>query len=132
MEQLQERLIPSIAAALSASSRIRDQETLQVVDVERVTFTPRFCVSPDARFCNKEVVWSKVASGCAVPVYDASRIEAQAFGGWTPLHNVVDISLCGDPVPGDEPTERIRLLLERGALVSAEDDQGRTPLASDA
>jgi ankyrin repeat protein len=49
-------------------------------------------------------------------------------GGWTPLHNAVDISLCGHPVPGDDPTELIRLLLGRGASVSAEDDQGRTPL----
>jgi len=54
------------------------------------------------------------------------------YRGYTPLHIAVDISIDGTVQngghPGDEPTEMIELLLERGASLLMADDNGRTVL----
>jgi ankyrin repeat protein len=59
-------------------------------------------------------------------------VNRAGYRGYTPLHIAVDISIDGTIQkgghPGDEPTEMIDLLIKRGASISAEDDEGKTPL----
>jgi len=60
-------------------------------------------------------------------------VNGRAHQGCTPLHLAVDVAIerviqTGGQ-PGDERTELIQLLLDRGASLLATDDAGRTPLS---
>lgn len=58
-------------------------------------------------------------------------VNQPGYRRYTPLHIAVDISIDGTIQrggnPGDEPTEMIELLLNRGASF-CQDDQSKTPL----
>ncbi|AZN41601.1 ankyrin repeat domain-containing protein [Paenibacillus albus] len=59
-------------------------------------------------------------------------INFKSYGGWTPLHAAVDISIDGTiqtgGKPGDEPTEIIKYLLDNGADRNILNRNGQTPL----
>ncbi|ANF97870.1 ankyrin repeat domain-containing protein [Paenibacillus bovis] len=61
-----------------------------------------------------------------------SDINQQPNGGWTALHQAVDIAIDGTiqggGEPGDEPVDIILYLLDHGADIGAVDSQGESAL----
>lgn len=63
---------------------------------------------------------------------NGAHINFQSRSGWTALHQAVDLSIDGTIQTrgklGEEPTEMIQYLLNKGAEVDIEDISGRSPL----
>ncbi|MEK4512102.1 ankyrin repeat domain-containing protein [Paenibacillus anaericanus] len=61
-----------------------------------------------------------------------ANVNFQSAGGWTALHQAVDLSIDGTiqtgGKQGDEPTDMIKYLLDRGANLSLKDNMGSSPL----
>ncbi|MFD1887853.1 ankyrin repeat domain-containing protein [Paenibacillus wenxiniae] len=72
---------------------------------------------------NKELIDLLLASG--------ADMNYPSYGGWTALHQAVDLSIDGTiqsgGFPGDEPVDMIAYLLDRGADMHVKDSKGESP-----
>ncbi|WFR59478.1 ankyrin repeat domain-containing protein [Anaerocolumna sp. AGMB13025] len=89
--------------------------------VYKYGWTPLICAVENEQ---KEIVELLLKSG--------ADVNFQPVGGWTALHQAVDVSIDGTiqnrGKQGDEPIEMIKYLLDNGADITLKNGDGRTPL----